>query len=207
MKRRFKIVAVTVVFLFVISIGLNIAFAVSQGADPGSDQDPIVSKSYVDAAFSQLASKIQTLLEQNDTLKKQNTELTSRLAAQEKALKAFQDELEAVKKSGVGSGTSGNAGGNTGTGKTGVSTGAGNTGSIGSTGGTGTKPAASIGKGVVNVDALNVRAQTNTTSKIVSKVYKNEIVTLVSKSGEWYKITTSKGISGYVMAKFVTIKK
>jgi len=58
----------------------------------------------------------------------------------------------------------------------------------------------------VNVDVLNVRQQTNTTSKILVQVVKNETLTIVSKHGDWYKITTSKGVTGYVMAKFVTVK-
>lgn len=184
MKRSYKIIIVSSLLLLVISLSLNIAFAVGQGAEPGSDQDPIVSKSYVDAAFSQLSVKVQSLLDQNNVLTNQNAQLTTRLAAQEQLIKTIQDELKAV-KAGVAAGT----------------------GNSGSTGNTGTNPPASIGKATVNIDVLRVRSQPNTTSAIVTKVLLNETVTLVLKTGDWYKITTSKGTSGYVMAKFVTVKK
>lgn len=190
MKRRYKITIVSFILLLVISLSLNIVSAVGQGAEPGSDQDPIVSKSYVDAAIAQLSIKVQSLLDQNNVLTNQNAQLTTRLTTQEQLVKALQDELKAVKTS-VAAGA-GNAGG------------AGNT---GGTGNTGTNQPASIGKATVNVAALNVRSQPNTTSAIVAKVLLNETVTLVSKAGDWYKITTSKGTSGYVMSKFVTIKK
>lgn len=186
MKRRFKATIVTVILLLVISLSLNIVFAVTQGAEPGSDQDPIVSKSYVDAAVTQLTAKIQLLLEQNDALKNQNAQLTTRVATQEQAVKVMQEELKTV--------------------KTGIKTGSAATGSTG-TGSTTTKPPVSIGKATVNVVVLNVRSQPNTTSSIVAKIALNETVTLVSKSGDWYKITTAKGASGFVMAKLVTVKK
>jgi len=184
MKRLYKIAAITVILLLAISLSLNIVFAVGQGAEPGSDQDPIVSKSYVDVAIAQLSAKVQSLLEQNDSLKNQNVQLTTRVTTQEQLVKALQDELKVVKTSVAAV-----------------------TGNTGSTGDTTTTPPASIGKGTVNVDALRVRAQPNTTSAIVTKVMLNETVTLVSKIGDWYKITTSKGTSGYIMGKFVTIKK
>lgn len=190
MKRSFKITAVTVVLLLAISLSLNIVFAVGQGAEPGSDQDPIISKSYVDAAVAQLTAKIQLLLEQNDVLKNQNAQLTSSVTAQEQAVKLLQEELKAVKSSvAAGTGTSGS------------------TDSTGNTGNTGTKPATSIGKATVNVAVLNVRAQPNTTSAVVVKAVQNETLTLVSKNGEWYKVTTAKGVSGFIMGKFVVVKK
>ncbi len=181
MKQSSKITAVAVILLLIISLGLNIVFAVGSGAEPGSERDPIVSKSYVDAAVVQLTAKVQLLLEQNDLLKNQNVQLTARITAQEQALKAVQEAM-----------------------KSGAAAGAGKTGSAG---GTVAKPAASIGKGIVNIEVLNIRSQPNTISSILAKVAKNETLTLVSKSGDWYKVTTSKGTSGYVMAKFVTVKK
>ena len=50
MKRRSKFAAATIMIVMVISLSLNIVFAINQSAIPGSEQDPIVSKSYVDAA-------------------------------------------------------------------------------------------------------------------------------------------------------------
>ena len=189
MKPHFKAVVAAGLILLAISMGMNIVFAVNSNAEPGSDQDPIVSKSYVDAAIAQLSAKVQQLLEQNDTLKSQNNQLSTRLTAQEQTLKALQEELNAVK---TGAATPPKTPG------TGASS-SGNTGSA-------TKPPATLGNAVVNTAVLNLRSQPNTTSSIVVKLVKNETVTLVSKSGDWYKITTSKGKTGYVMAKFVTKK-
>ena len=193
MKRGFKITAVTIILLLVISLSLNWVFAVSQGAEPGSDQDPIISKSYVDAAVAQLTAGMQKLQEQIDTLKTENTQLTTKLTAQEQSNKLLLDQLNALKADiAAGKATSGS------------------TGSTGKTGGaadTGTKPPASIGKATVNTAVLNIRKQPNTTSAIMAKAAMGESLTLVSKSGGWYKVTTSKGISGYVMASLITIKK
>lgn len=191
MKRRSKFTAAAVLIVFIISLSLNIVHAVNQGAEPGSDLDPIVSKSYVDAAISQLASRIQLLLEQNDTLKSQNNQLASKLAAQEQTIKTLQAEMDSV-KTGIASSTSTTASGTPASGGTGTAA---------------TKPPAALGTGTVNTAVLNLRSNPNTTSAIVAKLVLNEKVTLVSKSGDWYKITTGKGKTGFVMAKFITIKK
>jgi hypothetical protein len=183
MKFRHKGISIIAISLLIISLSLNIVFAATQGAEPGSDQDPIVSKSYVDAAVNQLAARVQLLLEQNDSLKNQNAQLTTRVEAQEQALKSLQ---EAVKSGGGASGTKGDTG---------------------STGGTAANPTASAGQCVVNVPVLNIRTQPNTTSDIVMQVVKNEMLNIVSSSGGWYKITTSAGTSGYVLGRLVTVKK
>lgn len=186
MKPHYKSVVAAGLILLILSMGMNIVFAVNSNAEPGSDQDPIVSKSYVDAAIAQLTTKIQLLTDQNNTL-------TARLSAQEQAILALQTDFNKVM---TGASTPSKSG-----------TGTGNTGNTGSTG---TKPPATtpttLGKAVVNTAVLNLRSQPNTTSSIITKLVKGETVTLVSKSGDWYKITTSKGKTGYVMAKFVTKK-
>jgi X-X-X-Leu-X-X-Gly heptad repeat protein len=183
MKRSLRITAVTIILLLVVALGLNIVFA--SGAEPGSSQDPIISKSYVDAAVSQLTAGMQKLQEQVDALKNENTQLTAKLAAQEQSNKLLQDQVNAL-KTGIATGVVKNSG---------------------STVGTGTNPPASIGKATVNTAVLNIRKQANTTSAIVAKVAMGETLTLVSKSGDWHKVTTSKGITGYVMTKLILIKK
>ena len=86
MKRRSKFAAATIMIVMVISLSLNIVFAINQSAIPGSEQDPIVSKSYVDAAFEQLSSKVQTLFD----------ELNSKIAEQDKKIKALEAEIAAL---------------------------------------------------------------------------------------------------------------
>lgn len=183
MRRRYKAAAAVVLILLVISIGLNIALAGNQQADPGSDQDPIVSKSYVDAVFSQLSSKVQLLLDQYDAMKGLLSQMSAKLTEQEKTIKVLHEELNAIKSV---------------TGEQGTA----------SPGGVGTpaNPPASASKAVVNVAVLNVRSGPGTSSAIIAKIAKNETVTIISKKGDWYKITTSNGKTGYVMGKYVTLK-
>lgn len=191
MKRRSKIAITTVIILFAISLSLNIVSAVNQTAVPGSDQDPIVSKSYVDAAFRELSNQIQMLIEQNDILKGQNTQLSAEVAKHEQTIKTLQTEINAL-KSGAAAGTATPPAGNTGG---------------GTASGGATKPADTIGKGVVNTAVLNLRAEPNTTSTILGKLVLNETVTINSKtSNGWYKITTSKGKTGYVLGTLITVK-
>lgn len=194
MKRSLRITAVAIILLLVISLSLNIVFAVSPGAEPGSSQDPIISKSYVDAAVLQLTAGIQKLQEHFDALKTENTQLTTKLTAQEQSNKLLQDQLNALKAD-IAAGAVKNPGST------------GNPGGTSGTPGTGTKPPASIGKATVNTAVLNIRKQANTTSDIVAKAAMGDPLTLVSKSGDWYKVTTSKGITGYVMKKLILIKK
>jgi uncharacterized protein YgiM (DUF1202 family) len=159
--------------VMVISLSLNIVFAINQSAIPGSEQDPIVSKSYVDAAFEQLSSKVQTLFD----------ELNSKIAEQDKKIKALEAEIAALKSGTAVSTTPSGSGGEQ-------------------------KPAdQTTVKGTVNVAALNLRSQPTTSSSIIGKLYRNETVTIHSESNGWYKVTTSKGTQGYVFAIYVTKKK
>lgn len=198
MKLRSKISVTAAIILLVISLSLNIVSALNQTAVPGSDQDPIVSKSYVDAAFKELSQQLQMLVEQNDILKNQNTQLATELSKQDKTIKTLQEEINAL-KSGTAAAANPSAGNGTG----------------GQTPAdpkptdpkpADTKPAGTLGKGVVNTTVLNLRSQPNTTSSILAKLVKNETVTIVSKNNGWYKITTSKGKTGYVLGTLITVK-
>lgn len=193
MKRRYKIVTVAVLIILAISLSLNIVSAVTQNAEPGSDQDPIVSKSYVDAAINQLSSKIQSLLDEVGTLKTQNTQMATKLTSQEQTIKALQAELKAVKEGSPGSGSTGS-----GTSGSGSSTGA--------PGGTTTAPT-TLGTGIIKSAVVNLRAQPNTTSTIVGKLLLNNTVTLVSKTGSWYQVKTAGGKTGYIREDLLTVKK
>lgn len=184
MKLRSKFAAATLMLVLVISLSLNIVSAINQSVIPGSDQDPIVSKSYVDAAFEQLSAQIQILLDKGN-------ELNNKIAEQEKQIKTLKTEIEAL-KSGVAANPAQSGSGNS------------------DSGGGGSKPAdqpAQI-KGVVNVAALNLREKPTTSSRKLGTLYKNETITILSDEGNgWYKIKTSKGATGYVFAIYVTVKK
>ena len=187
MSRKLRLFSAVGILLLVVSIGFNIAFALPGTPEPGSDQDPLISKSYVDQSVGQLNQTLLKLQDQQtqqqtqqqaqlDQLKKDNESLAQKLAAQDTVIKALQDELKNVKTQ---------------------------------TPGTPSKPPATTPasvKGTINASILNVRSQANTTSSIVAKVVKGESVTIVTKGAEWHKIKTSKGITGYVLGKYVSIK-
>lgn len=184
MSRKLRLFSAVGILLLVVSIGFNIAFALpGDTPEPGSDQDPLITKGYVDQTIGQLNQTILTLQgkqtqqqAQLDQLKADNAGFVQKLAAQDTVIKALQDELKGIKTQ------------------------------------TPVKPSnpdtttpASV-KGTINTLILNVRSQANTTSSILAKAAKGEIVTIITKGAEWHKIKTTKGITGYVLAKYVTMK-
>ncbi|RCX17864.1 SH3 domain-containing protein [Anaerobacterium chartisolvens] len=67
---RHMILIFPLTLLLIVSIGFNIILAASDGAaEPGSDQDPLVSKSYVDASIEQYKKKVEELKKQVEELK------------------------------------------------------------------------------------------------------------------------------------------
>ncbi|MCL2859646.1 MAG: SH3 domain-containing protein [Oscillospiraceae bacterium] len=66
-------------------------------------------------------------------------------------------------------------------------------------GGTGQKT------GKVNVSSVNVRKSASTTAAILTTLAQNAQVTILSQSGNWYQIKTSKGVEGYVLASYITV--
>lgn len=55
----------------------------------------------------------------------------------------------------------------------------------------------------VNVEAVNVRSQANTTSTIVTSIGKNVPITVEAKEGDWYKVKTSDG-NGYIKSEYLS---
>lgn len=188
MKRRYKIATVAVLFILAISLSLNIVAAVTQNAEPGSEQDPIVSKSYVDAAINQLSAKIQSLTDQIGALKTQNTQLSTKVTNQEQTIKALQAAL----KEGVASSVTEPS-------KPGTS-------NPGESGGAVAAPS-TLGTGVIKAAVVNLRAKPNTTSAIAGKLLLNNTVTLLSKTGNWYQVKTVSGKTGYIREDLLTVKK
>lgn len=60
--------------------------------------------------------------------------------------------------------------------------------------------------GVVNVGSLRIRQDVNVESEIVGYAVLNEELIVDAISDEWLSITNSAGITGFVMAKYVTIR-
>lgn len=58
----------------------------------------------------------------------------------------------------------------------------------------------------VNVDAVNIRKESNTNSSIVTSAGKNVPVRVTAKEGDWYKVETSDG-NGYIKGEFLSKTK
>ncbi len=72
MKFRFRIFSVMLVILLSVSVIFNVTLVMSAGtAEPGSAEDPIISKSYVDARFTQLESQFKALQSKYDAALKE----------------------------------------------------------------------------------------------------------------------------------------
>ncbi len=56
-----------------------------------------------------------------------------------------------------------------------------------------------------NSKSLNVRASASTTARVMTTLKKGSHVTLLSKSGSWWKVEYAKGQQGYCHADYITI--
>ena len=56
-------------------------------------------------------------------------------------------------------------------------------------------------------DAIHVRAEANTNSKVVTNVYKNETYTIkkFDTTGEWIKVKIKAGVSGWISAQYANV--
>lgn len=60
--------------------------------------------------------------------------------------------------------------------------------------------------GKVNIEATRIRKEANTTSDIITVIYKNDEIEILEESGDWYKIKY-KDDTGYVKKEFITASK
>lgn len=63
--------------------------------------------------------------------------------------------------------------------------------------------------GVVNCKKLNVRKQASVKADILTVIDENEEVTIhrtETESEEFYRVSTSSGVEGFCMKKFITVK-
>ena len=184
MKKHFWVFT-SLALLLVVTIFFGITQAVANGtAEPGSDQDPLVTKSYVDDAVRRQVNELQVKL---DAAVKTNEQLLQRLSTQEQTIGTLQKEVDALKSKEPS--TASNSSTKTATGTN-----------------SGTSAAASVSKGVVNASALNVREKPGTSFAILTSVAKGETVEIISRDGDWLRIKTSKGIQGWALGSFITIK-
>ncbi|USK59497.1 SH3 domain-containing protein [Peribacillus asahii] len=59
----------------------------------------------------------------------------------------------------------------------------------------------------VTANSLNVRAAGNTSTKVLTAIKKGAAVTYYSKSGDWAKIKTASGVTGWVSMKYLSTTK
>ena len=55
-------------------------------------------------------------------------------------------------------------------------------------------------------DFLNIRSESNSTSRIIGKVYTGEFVEVLSEGSIWTKIQTTRGIIGWVSSKYIEVQ-
>lgn len=60
--------------------------------------------------------------------------------------------------------------------------------------------------GTVNAQAARLRKESNTSSVIITNIYKGEAVEILEESGDWYKVKYQSN-TGYIKKEFVTEKK
>ncbi len=213
MKFRFRIIGTIGVLILITSIGFNIVLATSDSSTPGSDQDPLISKSYVDSLMQSYATKIQQLQEKYDESKKEIAQLTEKVELNDKTIKQLQSQIKeasTVKATPKPQTTKSPAKATPkpqNTPSPSKATPKPQTPNKADSGTTKTDSnTTKVKKGVINASILNIRQKANITSDVAGKLVKGETIQIVSKSNEWYKIKTSKGIEGWVHSKYVTEK-
>lgn len=80
------------VLLLVISIGFNIATAVTVGVEPGSEQDPLISKSYVDDIMASNTAEVAILKQQLEEQKQQLEEQKQQMVELKMQLQSVSSE-------------------------------------------------------------------------------------------------------------------
>ena len=64
-----------------------------------------------------------------------------------------------------------------------------------------------ISTGVVNADVLNVRSDSNTSSEILTKLRKGDMVEIFEQSGDWYRISIAEDRYGWIHMDYITIRE
>jgi len=261
MKFKLHKFSIIIVLLLLISIGFNIATAITDGAEPGSEQDPLISKSYVDDVMAKNAAEVALLKQQVEQQKNQIDELKNQLQSGGSegfivlALEKGQTLLpgggtELILRNGVATAVSGQNGDNLAdvTSAKDLVKGAAvvvnhllissrdDGRGIKASGicyllvrgaykvneaqqaessveqppvqenNNNTPAETGLSKGKVKASALNVRSEPNTTAAVRTKVYTGDVVTVLSKQGDWLNIKTSAGIEGWVLAQYITMQ-
>ena len=60
-------------------------------------------------------------------------------------------------------------------------------------------------KGIVTVASLRIRKDVSTDSEVIAYAKKGEELVVEAHSSEWLSVTNSAGVTGFVMAQYVTV--
>lgn len=63
-----------------------------------------------------------------------------------------------------------------------------------------------LGAGKVTGNYVNVRTEGNLSGSVITQVSKDEIVTVLEKQGDWYKVKLSNGREGWIYGKYLSIR-
>ncbi len=70
-----------------------------------------------------------------------------------------------------------------------------------------TKTTSASEKGTVTAETLNLRSKASLSASVVTKISEGSSVTILSKSGDWYKVKTSSGKIGWAYSDYISLKK
>ena len=60
-------------------------------------------------------------------------------------------------------------------------------------------------KGIVTIASLRIRKDANTDSEVIAYAKQGEELVVEASSSEWLSVTNSAGLTGFVMAQYVTV--
>lgn len=60
-------------------------------------------------------------------------------------------------------------------------------------------------KGIVTVTSLRIRKDVSTDSEVIAYAKQGEELVVEASSSEWLSVTNSAGVTGFVMAQYVTV--
>lgn len=148
-------------------------------ATGGTNEDPVVSKTFLNAELGKLKSTI--------------TSLEKTITALEGNIKTLQSEVNKLQSS---SGSSNSGSSNSGSSNSGSS----------SSGGSSSSSTTYIGKATVTATTLNVRSGAGTSYSTIGSLKKGDTVNVIKKSGGWYQIQFTSSKTGWVSADYVSYK-
>ena len=177
--KRFKLMSLGLVVCTSFVAGQMFAPNANTAAG-GTSEDPVVSKTYLNAELGKLKTTITSLETTISTLKSN--------------IKTLQSDVANL-QSGSGSSNSGSS--NSGSSNSGSS-------SSGSSSSGSSSSTTYIGTGVITANSLNVRSGAGTSYSVVGSLSKNTKVGITKTSGSWYKIKAGS-LVGWVSADYIKL--